>query len=100
MRVLPVSSVNYQSKTNSFKPNKSQTLQYNPVTTNNAPAFKGTGAAATFFGVILGGAAAVFAAPLALVLGATAAGALGGAIMSESGGSLNEGERYKQTHEY
>lgn len=100
MRVLPVNYVSYQSKVNNLKSADRQRYQQNPLPAPEEPSFKGKGAvAAGIFGVILGGAAAIFAAPVAIVAGAAAVGAIGGAAMSEDDEPLNDVERYKYTHE-
>ena len=100
MRVLPVNCINYQSRIN-CKPIEKHNYQQNPLPSTEEPNFKGggTAAAAGVFGAILGGAALIFAAPLAVVAGAAAVGALGGAAMTENNEPLNELDRYKYTHE-
>ena len=101
MRVLPVNCINYQSKTNNLKSMKIQGYQQNPMPVPENPSFKGgkTAAVATAFAVVLGGAALILAAPVAVVAGAVAAGAMGGAALAEDNEPLNDCERYKYTHE-
>ena len=84
MRVLPVNYVNYKSRTNNCKPSGNRCYQQNPQPAEENPSFKGgAGVAAGIFGAILGGAALIFAAPAAVVIGAAAVGAMGGAGMAD-----------------
>lgn len=101
MRVLPVNYISYQSKTNNYKNKTNHSYQQSPLQAQSPTNFKGGNvlAAAGFFGAILGGAALVFAAPAAIVVGAFVTGALGGASMAEDDEPLNDNERYKYTHE-
>jgi hypothetical protein len=101
MRILPVNYINYQSKINNCKPVEKRNYQQSPLPAPETPSFKSgrTLAAAGLFGAILGGAALVFAAPVAVVLGAAATGVFGGAAMSDDDEPLNDVERYKYTHE-
>ena len=100
MRVLPVNYVGYQSRTNSNRPAVKSNYCQTPVSAQVNPNFKSGGMfAAGIFGAILGGAALIFAAPVAVVAGAAALGALGGATIAEDQEPLNDLERYKYTHE-
>lgn len=98
MKVLPVNYTYYQPKVNNCKPVERHGYQQCPQSASVNPSFGKFGAAA-LFATILGGAAAVFAAPVAVVVGAAAVGAFGGIGMSEDDEPLNEVERYKYTHE-
>lgn len=99
MRVLPVNYTCYQPKINNCKTVGRQSYQQCPQDPPANPSFGKFGAAG-LFAAVLGGAAAVFAAPVAVIVGAAAIGAFGGAGMSEDDGSLNDVERYKYTHEF
>ena len=103
MKILPVNYINYQSKTNNCGPVRKCGYQQNPMFTEprSVNFKKGGGAiAAGVFGAILGGAALVFAAPIAVVAGAAALGAAGGAALAEDDEPYNDVENYKYTHEY
>lgn len=73
MRVLPVTGMYYQSKKCSPKQTTSFRQQNMFATAQNHPSFKRSIAAdATLFGAILGGAALILAAPVAVIAGAAA----------------------------
>lgn len=102
MRVLSINTSAFQPKTTNSKQIKNSGLKQQPVIMNS-PSFKSdtcTVAAASIFGAIFAGAAALFAAPVALVAGAAALGALSGAGMAQDDEPLNDTDRYKYTHEY
>ena len=101
MRVLSINTSNFQPKTTNVKQVKNSNFQQQPIVNTNVPSFKSNaGVAATIIGGILGGAALLFAAPIAIVAGAAAIGAVGGAAMSEDDEPYNDVDRYKYTHEY
>ena len=101
MKILPVNYINYQSKTNNCKPVMKHGHQQSYLSVSQNTNFKGNSAvAAGIFGVILGGAALIFAAPVAVVAGAAAIGAAGGAAMADDNEPYNDVDNYKYTHEY
>ena len=102
MRVLSINASAFQPKTTNSKQIKNFGLRQQPVAMSN-PSFKSdacTATAAGLFGAIFAGAAALFAAPVALVVGAAALGAFSGAGMAQDDEPLNDTDRYKYTHEY